>query len=99
MHSCHLARMHLQMCINALIIASMNTQTYEHIEQSAAEVGLTVKELYKRAKIALSTRTRWKNKTTEGTNTKTLSRLEKVVEREKKRLESGTHKRSPELKN
>lgn len=91
MHTYPLARMHLQMCINALIMTHMNIEnSHNQIEQEAMSLGLSVKELYARAGVAISTRTRWNNGTTDP-NTKTLFRLQEIILRHKKK-KSSLHK-------
>jgi hypothetical protein len=53
-------------------------ESINHIEELALSLGLSVKELYHEAGVDLSTRTRWRNKTTTP-NFSTVAKLEKVI--------------------
>lgn len=53
-------------------------ESINHIENLALNLGLSVKQLYQEAGVDLSTRTRWRNKSTKP-NFATIAKLEKVI--------------------
>lgn len=77
----------MQYCIYSDLMMNV-INSIEHFEETALALGLSVKELYHEAGIALSTRTRWKNKTT-SPNFSTLVKLEKVIARKSKSKRSN----------
>jgi transcriptional regulator with XRE-family HTH domain len=94
----HPAIMHLQICINAFILAIMTDQNPAlHIEEMASQAGVSMNELCALADVARTTLTRWKNGTT-SPNMATLKKLEDtlalIVKKANKLKSVNKHKES-----
>ena len=97
MHIRHSAKMHLQMCRNALIVVCMDInidnparQIAITLEQQAIAAGVSINDVCEKAEVSRSTFTRWKGKTN-GANFSTIKRMQDALEELK--LNSKTHKK------